>query len=161
MRRALVLAEEALASGEFPVGCVLVAQGEIVAEGRRRHSREEANELDHAEMVALRELFARHPELDRGTVTVYSTLEPCLMCYAALLLNGIRTVVYGYEDVMGGGTSLQLTGLAPLYREMEGTVTIIPNVCRKESLELFRAFFNDPKNQYWQQSLLADYTLSR
>ena len=83
------------------------------------------------------------------------------MCYSAMLLNGIRTFVYAYEDAMGGGTSLQLTGLPPLYQAMAPEVRILPHVLRRESLELFKAFFTSPENNYWQSSLLADYTLAQ
>lgn len=159
MALALDEARQALAAGEFPVGCVLVAGGEVVAGGRRQNSAVCANELDHGEIVALRELAARRPDFDLSRVTVYSTMEPCLMCYATLLLNGIRTVVYAYEDVMGGGTGLELERLAPLYRQMD--VTVIPHVGRRESLLLFREFFANPANDYWQDSFLAEYTLGQ
>ena len=81
------------------------------------------------------------------------------MCYGALLLNGIHNIVYGYEDVMGGGTNLPLSGLNPLYQQME--VVILPHVLRKECLALFKKFFADPSNSYWRQSQLADYTLGQ
>ena len=158
MNRAMAMARTALAAGEFPVGCVIVADGQVVGEGRRTHSRGTANELDHAEVVALRELLARNPEIDPAGLTVYSTMEPCLMCLATLLLNGIRRIVYAYEDVMGGAANLDLAALAPLYREMR--VEITPGVQRAESLSLFREFFRNPANCYWQGSLLADYTLA-
>ncbi len=158
MTAALAEAEQALAAGEFPVGCVLVHEGEIVASGRRLNSQGPAtNELDHAEIMALRQLFATRPELDRSRITVYSTMEPCLMCFSTLLLNNIRTVVYGYEDIMGGGTNLPLTQLLPLYQAMQPSVT--PHVLRQESVALFKRFFADPRQAYWQGSLLADYTL--
>jgi tRNA(adenine34) deaminase len=159
MDQALALAREALAAGEFPVGCVIVAAGQVVAEGRRLNSREQANELDHAEVVALRGLLAGNPEIDRGGLTVYSTMEPCLMCFATLLLNGVRRIVYAYEDAMGGGTRLDLTTLAPLYREMR--LEVVPGVRRVESLALFKEFFANPANGYWQGSLLAEYTLAQ
>jgi tRNA(adenine34) deaminase len=160
MQFALLEAREALAAGEFPVGCVMVHENEIVSRGKRINSRGPyENELDHAEIIALRKLFVRHPKLDRSKVVAYATMEPCLMCYVTLLLNGIRTIVYAYEDVMGGGTGLDLGRLAPLYREM--AVTVIPNVLRRESLELFRIFFADPNNTYWQDSPLARYTLDQ
>ena len=162
MRLALEQAQQALANNEFPVGAVIVAEGEPVAMGRRKNSRSEiANELDHAEIVALRDLLGRRPDIDRQTLTVYSTMEPCLMCYSAMLLNGIRTFVYGYEDAMGGGTGLQLTSLPPLYRAMAPEVRILPHILRRESLELFKTFFTSPENNYWQGSLLADYTLAQ
>jgi len=160
MREALVEAREALVAGEFPVGCVMAHDDRIVSRGRRINSKPPAeNELDHAEIMALRKLFGQHPEIDRSEVIVYSTMEPCLMCYVTLLLNGIRRIVYAYEDVMGGGTSLDLSVLTPLYREM--SVSITPNVLRRESLELFKAFFSRQDNTYWQDSPLAEYTLAQ
>jgi tRNA(adenine34) deaminase len=81
------------------------------------------------------------------------------MCYVTLLLNGIRRIVYGYEDIMGGGTNLDLQTLKPLYREM--SVEIIPHILRRESLELFNAFFADQDNTYWKDSPLARYTVAQ
>ena len=160
MREALLEAREALVAGEFPVGCVMVHGKKIISRGRRINSRApNENELDHAEIMALRKLFAQHPEIDRSKIVVYSTMEPCLMCYVTLLLNGIRKMVYGYEDIMGGGTSLDLKKLNPLYREM--SVEITPHILRRESLELFKAFFAGQDNTYWQDSPLARYTLAQ
>lgn len=159
MQIALTEAENALNQGEFPVGCVLVHDGIVVARGQRRNSREQANELDHAEIVALHDLTGNHPEIDPAQVTIYCTMEPCLMCFAALLLSNVHTIVYAYEDAMGGATALNLNHLTPLYREME--VTVIPHVLRRESLDLFKKFFNDPANKYWRNSFLADYTLAQ
>ncbi len=160
MAAALSEARQAFDGGEFPVGCVMVHDGEIIANGRRIHSKGPTeNELDHAEIVALRKLFALHPEIDRRQITVYSTMEPCLMCYVTLLLNGIRKIVYGFEDIMGGGTNLDLQQLNPLYREME--VDIIPHVMRSESLQLFKNFFENPQNTYWQDSPLAQHIMAQ
>jgi len=162
MRLALRQAQQALTDQEFPVGAVIVAEGEPVATGRRVNSRNEtANELDHAEIVALRDLLGRRPEIVRDTLTVYSTMEPCLMCYSTMLLNGIRNFVYAYEDAMGGGTNLQLMNLTPLYQTMAPEVRILPHILRRESLDLFKAFFTSPENNYWQDSLLAEYTLAQ
>jgi tRNA(adenine34) deaminase len=159
MAAALAQAREALANGEFPVGCVMAVEGRIVAAGRRRHSREAVNELDHAEVVALRTLLDGQEGPVPANLTVYATMEPCLMCYATLLLNGVRRFVYAYEDAMGGGTGLELAQLAPLYREMR--VEIVPSFRRSESLALFKAYFADPANNYWQGSFLAEYTLAQ
>ena len=160
MREALLEAREALIAGEFPVGCVMVHEKKIISRGRRINSRgPDENELDHAEIMALRKLLAGRPEIEPSEIIVYSTMEPCLMCYATLLLNGIRTIIYAYEDVMGGGTGLDLNKLAPLYQEM--SVAITPHVLRRESLELFKAFFSNQDNSYWHDSPLARYTLSQ
>lgn len=159
MGLALAEARAALALGEFPVGCVLVHGGEVIASGKRAHSSGRVNELDHAEMLALRSFLDGETGIDAGEVTVYATMEPCLMCFSALILNGFRRIVYAYEDAMGGGTNLPLAALCPLYAAME--VEIAPGVCRGDSLALFQQFFRNPDNPYWKGSLLADYTLGQ
>jgi len=159
MGGALSEAERALRLGEFPVGSVMVLDNRIVSVGARTNSKSGGNELDHAEIVALRILRERLPETDFSEVVAYSTMEPCLMCFSALVLNGIRTIVYAYEDVMGGGTSLDLSTLPSLYRDME--IDIIPGVCRNQSLKIFKQFFLDQNNTYWRDSLLARYTIEQ
>ncbi len=158
MRQALIEAEKSLEEGEFPVGCVFVDNGEILTAGRRINSYgEHANELDHAEIVTLRRLFDKKPGFDCSTVTVYSTMEPCLMCYSTLLLNGVRNIVFAYEDIMGGGTNLPLFQLSELYYKMH--VEFVPHILRAESLALFKQFFS--QHEYWQDSLLARYTMEQ
>ena len=158
MKAALEEARQALAEDEFPVGCVLVAEGRIVARGRRHNSLEECrNEIDHAEILTLRRLVTERPDLDLNGVTVYSTLEPCLMCYSTLLLSGVRSFVWAYEDVMGGGANLPLSTLNTLYAQMR--VQLVDRVLRPESLRLFQQFFRT--GSYWQDSLLARYTLAQ
>ena len=158
MRAALAEAEAALAAGEFPVGVVVARGDDILARAHRSASRaEERNELDHAEINALRRLFRDRPGIAPESLTIYSTMEPCLMCYSTLLLSGLRRIVWAYEDVMGGGTGLDLSGLNPLYREMR--VELVGGVLRDEALTLFRRFFRE--HDYWRGSLLARYTLEQ
>ena len=160
MTQALKLAQDALDRGEFPVGCVMAYQGNIIATGARRHTRGDAkNEIDHAEMVALRHLSELTDDIDTGKVIIYCTMEPCLMCLAAIIISGIRQIVYAYEDVMGGGTTCELSQLKPLYNS--SPIKIVPGIERKRSLALFKTFFADPDNDYWQDSLLARYTLEQ
>lgn len=160
MTLAIEEARQALEAGEFPVGCVIVAEGKVIARGRRRNSAASPlSELDHAEIVALRNLQATGSAPNLSGAVVYSTMEPCLMCYATLLLNGLTTIVYAYEDVMGGGTGLALQALPPLYAAMQVRVT--PGICRTESLALFRRFFSTQSNGYLLNSELCRYTLSQ
>jgi tRNA(adenine34) deaminase len=160
MNLALTLAEKALAEGEFPVGCIIVADDEIVAEGKRSHSTGRGpNEIDHAEIQALRNFSYISGEFNRDNVVIYSTMEPCLMCYGAILISGIGKIVYAYEDAMGGGTALNRESLPPLYQERR--ISIVKYVLRNESLKLFADFFKNPKNQYLKDSLLARYTLDQ
>jgi tRNA(adenine34) deaminase len=157
MRAALELARSALSRDEFPVGCVMVYKGRVVAGGARRGTRQKnPSELDHAEIIALRELETLDESMDRGQITAYSTMEPCLMCYGALLISGIGRIVYAYEDAMGGATTCDRSQLPPLYKN--SGVEITGGVCRQESLALFKTFFSRPGMDYWAGSLLAEYT---
>jgi len=158
MKKALDQAEHALAKGEFPVGCVMVYQNKILVTGSRKGTIGAArNEIDHAEMVALRRLIESEDKIDPGNITVFCTMEPCLMCYGALILADVGAIVFAYEDVMGGGTGCELSRLKPLYKN--SPVKVVPGVMRAESLKIFKTYFSNPANSYWKQSLLAEYTL--
>ncbi len=159
MGMALDLAREALAAGEFPVGCILVYDGNPIAgAGRTGTRRYTPSELDHAEMIALRRMENLDFPVDRTRVTLYCTLEPCLMCFGALLISGIGSIVYAYEDAMGGGTQCDRSHLPPLYRDRN--LQVLPGIGRAESLALFKSFFSRPDCTYWRDSLLARYTLA-
>jgi tRNA(adenine34) deaminase len=158
MKKALDQAEDALAEGEFPVACVMVYHGKILVTGSRKGTIGAArNEIDHAEMVALRRLTEIEDPIDPDKITAFCTMEPCLMCYGALILAGVGEIVFAYEDVMGGGTGCELSRLKPLYKN--SLVTVVPDIMRADSLKLFKTYFSNPANSYWKQSLLAEYTL--
>lgn len=160
MTIAIGLAQTALATGDFPVGSVIANGHTVIARGRRSGTTAgSANEVDHAEINSLRQLYAERPGIDRSQLTIYCTMEPCLMCFAAILLSGIGRIVYAYEDVMGGGTGCDRSGLYPLYRDAQ--LVVIPGVLREKSLALFQRFFANPANDYWADSLLSRYTLDQ
>jgi tRNA(adenine34) deaminase len=160
MHLALSLARQALDADEFPVGCVVVHEGSVIARGQRVNTKQTvASEIDHAEMIALRRLEQIAEPLDRGRMTLYATMEPCMMCFSAILLSRIGTLVYAYEDAMGGGASCDRATWPELYRN--NPIRIVPGVCRRESLALFKTYFKRSHLDYWRQSRLADYTLSQ
>ena len=160
MRKALGQAEEALEAGEFPVGCVLVYRDEIIVSGARQGTIGDlTNETDHAEMVALRRLSQINRKIEPAGITLFTTMEPCMMCLGALILSRVGKIVYAYEDIMGGGTRCDLSLMSPLYKDSK--LSIVPKILRRESLALFKTYFADPKITYWQRSLLAEYTLGQ
>ena len=160
MQEALDLARAALDRDEFPVGCVMEYEGRIITSGRRTGTRRAIpSELEHAEMIALRNLESLAGPVERGKITLYATLEPCLMCFGALLISGIGRIVYAYEDAMGGGTACDRSSLPNLYKH--NGISIVPGICRQESLALFKTYFARPDIDYWRGSLLAEYTLSQ
>ncbi|CAD6588447.1 MAG: diacylglycerol O-acyltransferase 1 [Tremellales sp. Tagirdzhanova-0007] len=101
MREALIMAEEALASDEVPVGCVFVRQGRAIARARNR-TNEWRNATLHAELEAIDHLLPMHPA-PFSSITLYVTVEPCVMCASALRQIGIGKVVYGCGNDRFGG----------------------------------------------------------
>ncbi len=160
MKEALKEAKKSLLENEFPVGCVITLNNIIIARGRRKKSRgKNPSEIDHAEINAIKLLNDQNPQMPKKDMVLYSTMEPCMMCFSAIMLCNFKKIVYAYEDVMGGGLSmLSFEALPVFYRER--TPVIISDILREESLELFKKFFSNPDNIYWKDSPLAKYTLS-
>ncbi len=172
MGKAILLAKSALDAGEFPVGCVLASGDRIVGKGARISSAgAHPNELDHAEILAIRDWISQRDNDEDGPVVAYVTLEPCLMCLGALIINGISKVIYALEDVMGGATGIDFS--RPLTRALQAGKVIADGhlylnwgrrikggLMRQEALALFQRFYLDPSNAYWKDSPLSRYILS-
>lgn len=119
MRRALELADEAAAAGELPVGAVVAVDGEVVGEGRNE-TEARADPSAHAELLALRDAAARRGDWRLADATLYVTLEPCPMCFGALLQAHVPRVVYGARNRREGalGSVADLRS-APWKRRLE------------------------------------------
>ena len=102
MRLALTEAEAALATGDVPVGAVVLAPGGDVI-GRGRNLREATHDpTGHAEVVAMREAALSRGEWRLDECTLVVTLEPCTMCAGALVLARVARVVFGAWDPKAG-----------------------------------------------------------
>ena len=97
MREALILAREAAADGEVPVGCVIARNGEIVGRGRNRREKDKSA-LAHAELEAIADACRNLGGWRLWECTLYVTLEPCPMCAGAIINARIPRVVYGAGD---------------------------------------------------------------
>lgn len=105
--RSLNLAWESFLEGSVPVGCVITdGAGAIVAEGRNRMASPAAGGFDgsaiaHAEMTALGVL----PPGEYGDHTIWSTLEPCFMCTAAIVHSHLGTARFAAVDPLVAGAA--------------------------------------------------------
>jgi len=138
MREALALAEEARALGEIPVGAVVVIEGEVAGRGRNSpiaHSDPSA----HAEMLAIRDACARIGNYRLEGATLYSTLEPCVMCAGALVAARVETLVFAARDLRFGGvrSKFRLADSDLLNHR----VHIVEGVMAVDSARLLQAFF--------------------
>jgi tRNA(adenine34) deaminase len=139
MRCALALAIEAEAAGEVPVGCVVVAEGEIIGQARNSP----ISLLDptaHAEMLALRQASIAAASYRLTGAALYCTLEPCPMCAGALVAARIRTLVFGARDLRFGGIRSKFRiADSPLLNHQ---VEIVEGVLGAESTAMLQRFFN-------------------
>ena len=140
MRRALALAERAgRVPGTSPIGCVLVRDGQVVAEGH--------NEVDlrhdptaHAEVVAMRRAGEALGVSQFPGAVLYSTLQPCGMCSMASIWAKVGRIVYGAgrDDVhkmyFEGRDLNTVDFLADAYRD---DLSIQGGVLRRECAALY------------------------
>lgn len=97
MQQAFKEAEKAYASGEVPVGAVIVCQNQIIA--RSHNQTELLNDVTaHAEIVALTAATSYLNSKYLTDCTLYVTLEPCVMCAGALAWAQLERLVYGAPD---------------------------------------------------------------
>jgi tRNA(adenine34) deaminase len=101
MDLALKAAEKAGKSGEVPIGCVIVRDGEVVAAAGNR-TLTDRDPTAHAEVLAIREASRKLGSERLTDCDLYVTLEPCTMCAGAISFARIRRLYYGAADPKGG-----------------------------------------------------------
>lgn len=101
MNRALELAKKAESSGEVPVGAIAITDNEIVGEGYNCPIGA-VDCTSHAEIVALRDASQRLNNYRLPGLTLYVTLEPCVMCVGAIIQARIKHLVFGAMDPKSG-----------------------------------------------------------
>jgi tRNA(adenine34) deaminase len=133
------LAREAAGAGEVPVGCVVVARGELIGQGRNSPIAL-LDPTAHAEMIALRQAAISIAGYRLTEATLYSTLEPCPMCAGALVAARVGTLVFAARDLRFGGvrSKFQIAD-SPL---LNHRVDIVEGVLGAESTALLQQFFS-------------------
>lgn len=135
LREAIQLAEEADRRGNLPIGAVIVLNDAVVARGMNSIWTPQRDLTRHAEMEALRavpaELWPRSREM-----TLFTTLEPCVMCTGAILLHRIGGLMFGSTDPYGG-VGACLRNLPPYFQEqlslVRWTGPVLPAECGRLS----------------------------
>jgi tRNA(adenine34) deaminase len=141
MGQALAQAREALAAGEVPVGAVVVGpEGEILA--RAFNQPIGLNDpTAHAEVLALRQAGARLGNYRLPGLSLYVTIEPCIMCVGALLQARVRRVVFGAADPKAGacGSLYRIPADPRLNHRLEVTGGVGEEECRELLQDFFKA----------------------
>jgi tRNA(adenine34) deaminase len=143
MRRALELAASAPATGDVPIGAVVVdAEGAIVGEGVNVRERD-GDPTGHAEVIALRAASARLGEWRLTGCTLVVTLEPCTMCAGATVLSRVERLVFGAYDEKAGAAGSLWDVVRD--RRLNHRPEVIGGVLADESAALIDAFFRDQR----------------
>jgi tRNA(adenine34) deaminase len=139
MKRALELAKAAAEIDEVPVGAVAVKDGKIIAVGSnmREHSKLATH---HAEIICIENACRALGGWRLPGVTLYVTMEPCVMCAGAIVNARIERVVYGAKDfrfgAFGSLVDIPSVGLNHFFR-VEGGV--LGEECAAVLSEYFKA----------------------
>ncbi len=141
MREALDRARAAAASGEVPVGAVLIDAGGGLLARAANAPIASHDPSAHAEIGALRAAGQAVRNYRLPGCTLYVTLEPCAMCVGALVHARIARLVFAAPDPKSGacGSVIDLTS-SPGFNHR---IVVTRGVLQEESAELLRRFFAD------------------
>jgi tRNA(adenine34) deaminase len=138
MDLALNEAEKAMAAGEVPVGAVVVSAGTVVGRGYNRPI-SASDPTAHAEMFAIREAARTLGNYRLPEVTLYCTVEPCIMCAGAMVHARISRLVFGTPDPKAGAAGSIYNVLTD--PRLNHRVEVISGICEDRCTAILRTFF--------------------
>jgi tRNA(adenine34) deaminase len=138
MDLALHEARAAAAIGEVPIGCVIVRDGEVIAQAGNR-TLADRDPTAHCEMLAIRQAADAIASERLTGCDLYVTLEPCPMCAAAISFARIRRLYYGAADPKGGAVEngVQFYGSPTCHHRPE----VYGGIGEAEAAALLKDFF--------------------
>ena len=155
MREALSAAAKAELAGEVPFGaCVVSADGELLASAYNLTITNN-DPTAHAEILAIRSASLAVGNYRLTGATVYSTLEPCVMCAGALLNARIARLVFGAHDERFGAveTHFRICDTEILNHRIEVSSGILAAECRTLLQDFFRSRRSEIKAARQNKSL--------
>lgn len=135
-------AKLAFGDGNLPIGAVLTIDGHVLAKGRN-NSLQNRSWANHAENVLIidNSSIIRESVKKKGLeFCLYTTLEPCLMCFGTAVLHRVSRIVYACPDPVAGATSIGRMRMGLMYSENWPTIETGP--CREEAYNLVIEFLS-------------------
>lgn len=137
MADALIQAHKAFDCNEVPIGAVVVDKdGNIIARAYNQVEKKES-QLAHAELQVLAKVTKKMKRWRLNDLTIYVTLQPCVMCMGALILSRIGRIVYAANSPLFG-CNLDKHEWFGIYKD---SLPIIEFQEHVESIELLKNFF--------------------
>ena len=140
MRQAIELARKGGESNEVPVGAVVTFKGEIIGKGFNKCIQNH-DPTAHAEIIAIRAAAKHVGNYRLNECNLYVTLEPCLMCFGALVHARISKLIYGADDIKTG--ALQHNKDQINFTKLNHKFEITPGILKEECAELLSSFFKE------------------
>ena len=143
MRLALIEAKKARHIKEVPVGSIIVLNNEILSKSFNEPISQN-DPTSHAEINAIRNATKSIGNYRLSGATIYATLEPCAMCYGAIVHARISRLVFGAYDPKTGvcGSSLNLHEQA----YFNHTPQITGGILEEECSLILKDFFKERRN---------------
>ena len=141
MRIAIDAARDAEKLGEVPIGsCIVSPDGELMTSASNRTITDN-DPTAHAEILVLRRAAANLANYRLTGTTVYTTIEPCVMCAGALVNARVKRLVFGAHDERFGAveTLFRLCDNTALNHRIEIVSGVLANECRELMQEFFKA----------------------
>lgn len=141
MRLAIQEAWQGLEKGEMPFGACIVRNGQVVAVAHNS-ARADLDTTAHAEVQAIGKASRRIKALELTGGTIYSTCEPCPMCFTACVWAKLEKIVYAcrIEDAERAGIRQVRISSARMNQLSQSGVVIVGDVLREDSRRLFDAW---------------------
>ncbi|OHC00130.1 MAG: tRNA-specific adenosine deaminase [Planctomycetes bacterium RIFCSPLOWO2_12_FULL_39_13] len=139
MRLAINKAKQGIKQGQTPFGACISKDGEVIS-CVHNIVWESLDITAHAEISAIREACKKLNTVDLSGCVIYSTCEPCPMCFSACHWAKISKIVYGaqIEDAKKLGFSELPISNKEMKQSSDSPIEIVGNVLREENLELFK-----------------------
>lgn len=138
MGLALEEARRATTVSEVPVGAIVVVEEQVIGRGHNQPL-STVDPTAHAEIVALRRAAKRQRNYRLVGTTLYTTLEPCLMCVGALFLSRVDRLVFGCSDPKAGACGSIYN--VPADNMLNHKIVVSGGVRASECRALLRDFF--------------------
>ena len=139
MRLAINKAKQGIKQGQTPFGACISKDGEVIS-CVHNIVWESLDITAHAEISAIREACKKLNTVDLSGCVIYSTCEPCPMCFSACHWAKISKIVYGAQikDAKKLGFSELTISNKEMKQSSDSPIEIVGNVLREENLELFK-----------------------
>ncbi len=137
MNLALKEAKKAIKYGDIPIGCVIVMNNKVISKAFNKKEFNN-NPIKHAEIIAIEKASKKLNTWHLDECTLYTTMEPCLMCAGAILQSRISRIVYGLPNNNFG----EVTSNNVVFKNNK-KIKIDGCICEEESKSLVQSFFKN------------------